>query len=163
MGKPRMPGPTLHAEVGDVIVVNFRNGGGKKFDQAVTMHPHGVHYTPDYDGVYLGDFTRIGGFVEPGEEFTYTWEARPDSVGVWPYHDHGPNHTLNSLRGLFGAIVIRPKGARPPGRRDRALHALLPAPGDRLRLAWSTASTGARSPATRPPCGPRSARPSPGT
>jgi len=114
MGKPRMPGPTLNAEVGDVIVVNFRNGGGKKFDQAVTMHPHGVHYTPDYDGVYLGDFTRIGGFVEPGEEFTYTWEAKPDSVGVWPYHDHGPNHTLNSLRGLFGAIVIRPKGAQPP-------------------------------------------------
>ena len=43
---------------------------------------------------------------------------RPDSVGVWPYHDHGPNHTLNSLRGLFGAIVISPKGAKPPGRGD---------------------------------------------
>ena len=63
------------------------------------MHPHGVRYTPDYDGVYLGDHTRVGGFVAPGEEFTYTWEATPDSVGVWPYHDHGPNHTLNTFRG----------------------------------------------------------------
>ena len=118
MGKPRMPGPTLHAEVGDVIVVNFRNGGGKKFDQAVTMHPHGVHYTPDYDGVYLGDFTRIGGFVEPGEEFTYTWEAKPDSVGVWPYHDHGPNHTLNSAARPVRRDRDPPQG-RPAARTSR--------------------------------------------
>lgn len=114
IGKPRMPGPTLHAEVGDLIQVHFRNAVGAKFDQVVTMHPHGVRYTPDYDGSYYGDFTRIGGFVEPGEEFTYRWEATPDSVGVWPYHDHGPNHTLNSFRGLFGAIIVRPKGGPVP-------------------------------------------------
>ena len=114
VGTARMPGPTLNAEVGDVIVVHFRNGGGKKFNQAVTMHPHGVRYTPDYDGSYYGDFTRVGGFVKPGEEFTYTWEATPDSVGVWPYHDHGPNHTLNAFRGLFGTIIIRPRGETPP-------------------------------------------------
>jgi len=42
-----------------------------------------------------------------GEEFTYTWEATPDSVGVWPYHDHGPNHTLNTFRGLFGAKQLK--------------------------------------------------------
>ena len=41
----------------------------------VTMHPHGVRYTPDYDGAYYGDYTRVGGFIAPGEEFTYTWEA----------------------------------------------------------------------------------------
>ena len=38
--------------------------------------------------------------------------AAPDSVGAWPYHDHGPNHTLNTFRGLFGAIVVREKGER---------------------------------------------------
>jgi FtsP/CotA-like multicopper oxidase with cupredoxin domain len=78
------------------------------------MHPHGVRYNPEYDGSYLGDFTRAGGFVEPEEEFTYVWEATPDSVGAWPYHDHGPNHTLNTLRGLFGAVIVREKGAPPP-------------------------------------------------
>ena len=91
------------------------------------MHPHGVRYTPDYDGVYLGDHTRVGGFVAPGEEFTYTWEATPDSVGVWPYHDHGPNHTLNTFRGAFGAIVIRERGAKPPDvEHVLFLHQLLP-------------------------------------
>ena len=83
LGSPGMPGVTLYAEVGDVLVVHFRNAD-EKFDQALTMHPHGVRYNPDYDGAYLGDFTRAGGFVEPGEEFTYRWEATPDSVGVWP-------------------------------------------------------------------------------
>jgi hypothetical protein len=125
-GGARIPGPLLFAEVGDVLVVHFRNAE-ESAGQALTMHPHGVRYTPDYDGTYLGEFTRVGGFVAPGEEFTYRWEATPDSVGVWPYHDHGPNHTLNTFRGMFGAIVIRPRGERPPdSEHSLFLHALPP-------------------------------------
>jgi FtsP/CotA-like multicopper oxidase with cupredoxin domain len=112
---PNLPGPTLVGEVGDVLVVHFRNGDSK-LRQAVTMHPHGVKYNPEYDGAYMGEFTRAGGFIAPGETFTYQWECTPDSVGVWPYHDHGPNHTLNTFRGLFGAVIVRPKGARSPDR-----------------------------------------------
>ena len=125
-GAPSIPGPTLYAEVGDTLVVHFRNNA-EKLGQALTMHPHGVKYTPDYDGVYLGDHTRVGGFVAPGEEFTYTWEATPDSVGVWPYHDHGPNHTLNTFRGAFGAIIVRERGAKAPDvEQVLFLHSLLP-------------------------------------
>jgi len=125
-GPALMPGPTLHAEVGDVLVVHFRNAAFK-LSQALTMHPHGVRYTPDYDGVFLGKHTRVGGFIGPGEEFTYTWEATPDSVGVWPYHDHGPNHTLNTFRGAFGAVVIRERGAKAPDvEHVLFLHQLLP-------------------------------------
>jgi hypothetical protein len=114
LAPPAIPGPTLHAEVGDTLVVHFRNGLSQKAGQALTMHPHGVKYNPEYDGVFLGDFTRAGGFVRPGREFTYTWEATPDAVGVWPYHDHGPNHTLNTFRGLFGAIIVREPGEKLP-------------------------------------------------
>jgi hypothetical protein len=124
---PRIPGPTLYAEVGDTLVVHFRNGLEDRYGQAVTMHPHGVKYNPEYDGVYLGDFTRAGGFIEPGEEFTYTWEAVPGAVGAWPYHDHGPNHTLNTFRGLFGALIVREKGAKAPDvEYPLFLHALQP-------------------------------------
>jgi len=108
-----IPGPTLHGEVGDVLVVHFRNAD-RRLRQAVTMHPHGVRYSPEYDGAYMGEYTRAGGFIGPGETFTYQWECTPDSVGAWTYHDHGPNHTLNTFRGLFGALVIRPRGAKPP-------------------------------------------------
>jgi FtsP/CotA-like multicopper oxidase with cupredoxin domain len=113
IGRARMPGPTLEAEVGDLLVVHFRNAD-TRLNQAITMHPHGVRYNPEYDGSYLGDHTRAGGFIAPGEEFTYRWECTPDSVGVWPYHDHGPNHTLNTMRGLFGALIVRPKGEKRP-------------------------------------------------
>jgi len=126
VGPATMPGPTLEAEVGDVLRVHFRNGDSK-LGLPHTMHPHGVRYTPDYDGAYMGARTRVGGFVAPGEEFTYTWEAVPESVGAWPYHDHGPNHGLSVLRGLFGAIVIREKGAaRPDVETPLFLHSFPP-------------------------------------
>jgi manganese oxidase len=122
----RIPGPTLHAEVGDVLVIHFSNLD-RRLKQAVTMHSHGVRYNPEYDGAYYGDFTRAGGFVAPGDEFTYVWEATPDSVGAWPYHDHGPNHTLNTLRGLFGAVIVREKGAPVPDvERVLFLHSFPP-------------------------------------
>lgn len=134
-GPLAIPGPTLTGEVGDLMVVHFRNGE-ERLDQPVTMHPHGVRYNPEYDGTYLGDFTRAGGFVAPGEEFTYLWECTPDSVGAWPYHDHGPNHTLNSFRGLFGMLVVRPKGERPPDVEvPLFLHSLTP-PVTGLRRAF---------------------------
>jgi len=60
-----MPGPTLYAEADDVLVVHFRNAD-TRLRQAVTMHPHGVRYSPEYDGAYLGRYSRAGGFVGPG-------------------------------------------------------------------------------------------------
>ena len=53
----------------------------------------------------------------PGETFTYQWECTPDSVGAWPYHDHGPNHTLNTFRGLFGALDDPSEGRQAAGPR----------------------------------------------
>ena len=132
LAPPTIPGPTLQATVGDVIVAHVRNAD-EHFDQAVTMHPHGVRYTPDYDGAYLGDYTRAGGFIAPGEEFKYTWECLPNSVGVWPYHDHGSNATMNTSRGLFGAIVIREKGEPAPDVEEVLFMHSFPPPVTGLR------------------------------
>ena len=143
-----MPGPTLYAEVGDVLVVHFRNAR-HKLGQALTMHPHGVRYTPDYDGAYLGEYTRVGGFVAPGEEFTYTWECdagRRSASG--PTTTTGPTTRSTRSAALFGAIVIRERGAKVPDvEHVLFLHQL------RRRspasTAPSSASTAARPPATR--------------
>lgn len=129
--KESIPGPTLYGEVGDVMVVHFRNAD-RTLRQAVTMHPHGVKYSPEYDGAYMGEHTLAGGFVGPGETFTYQWECTPDSVGSWPYHDHGPNHTLNTFRGLFGMIHVRPKGAPLPDVHRALFAHQLPPPVTRL-------------------------------
>jgi FtsP/CotA-like multicopper oxidase with cupredoxin domain len=51
----------------------------------------------------------------------------PESVGAWPYHDHGPNHTLNTFRGMFGSLVIRPRGESVPAvEQSLFLHQLQP-------------------------------------
>ena len=56
---------------------------------------------------------------------------RPTPVGAWAYRDHGPNHTLNSFRGLFGGIVIRELRRPRPDVERRADPAQLPAAGER--------------------------------
>jgi FtsP/CotA-like multicopper oxidase with cupredoxin domain len=137
IGAASQPGPTFEGEVGDTIVVHFRNAD-EKLNQAVTVHPHGVRYTPNYDGSFLGDHTLAGGFIAPGEEFTYTWECTPDSVGVWPYHDHGPNHTLNTMRGLYGAIIVREKGAKKPDVEEILFLGNLPPNVTKLKRAFQT-------------------------
>jgi FtsP/CotA-like multicopper oxidase with cupredoxin domain len=115
-GKPLtpggMPGPILEAEVGDTIVVNFRNRSGAP----ATMHPHGVFYSVDMDGAYKGKYTTPSGFVENGRSFQYVWQAVPGTQGAWPYHDHGPLCPLPVFKGLFGALIIREPGAVIPDR-----------------------------------------------
>lgn len=73
-------------------------------DFGVSMHPHGVRYDKENEGVHS---------IESGQSFTYKWFADEQSgpaaddvssVG-WAYHSHvdSPAH-LNA--GLFGHLVI---------------------------------------------------------
>ena len=55
----------IEADVGDTVVVHFRNECG----MPVTMHPHGIFYTVDMDGTYKGKYTVPSGFVENGRTF----------------------------------------------------------------------------------------------
>src|SRR5215213_9225685 len=41
LGAATVPGPLIEAEVGDTVVVHFRN----KLKAPVTMHPHGIFYS----------------------------------------------------------------------------------------------------------------------
>jgi FtsP/CotA-like multicopper oxidase with cupredoxin domain len=82
-----MPGPLIRARVGDRIRVHFKN-----LDPARphSMHFHGVHYKPSSDGAFLPGFSGRDGNVKPNQTWTYKLTAGADSVGAWPYHDHGP-------------------------------------------------------------------------
>jgi FtsP/CotA-like multicopper oxidase with cupredoxin domain len=108
-----IPGPVLRAYPGDTVRIHFRNED-KTYKMPHTMHPHGVAYTPQNDGTYLGKYTPAGGAVPYGKTFTYEWVVRDDSIGVWPYHDHGPMEMMSTNLGLFGAIVIRSRDEPPP-------------------------------------------------
>lgn len=116
-------GPIIHAEVGDTIKVVFKNNASRPY----SMHPHGVLYKKDSEGVAYNDGSsakaKEGGAVPPGHTYTYTWDV-PERAGpgpndpssiVWLYHSH-----VEEMRdvdsGLVGAIVVTRRGmARPDG------------------------------------------------
>jgi manganese oxidase len=112
VGPASVPGPLIDAEVGDTVIVHFRN----KLRSPVTMHPHGIFYSNEMDGAYKGKFTDPGGFVQRNRTFTYVWEAKEGTEGTWLYHDHGPMDPLPVFKGLFGPLLIRPKGEVRPNR-----------------------------------------------
>ena len=110
LGPAKVPGPLLEVNVGETLVVHFRN----KLKSPVTMHPHGIFYSNEMDGGYKGKFTEPGGFVQKNRTFTYVWEARPGTEGTWLYHDHGPMDPIPVFKGLFGPLIIRAPGEVKP-------------------------------------------------
>ncbi|MCX6780894.1 MAG: multicopper oxidase domain-containing protein [Candidatus Magasanikbacteria bacterium] len=122
-------GPIIRAVEGDTIKVDFYN----KADKPYSIHPHGVHYDKDNEGASMGSSAAMmgadknmegaGAKIMPGEKFTYTWFATPDSAPqpseggskVWWYHSH-VDITQDVYDGLLGPIIITSaKNARPDG------------------------------------------------
>lgn len=116
-------GPMIQAEVGDTIVVHFKNN--TPFPTG--MHPHGVLYEKDSEGAAYSDGTRgkdkADDAVPPGKTHTYTWkvperagpgEGDPSSI-MWMYHGH-TDEVLDTYAGLIGPIVVTRHGmANPDG------------------------------------------------
>jgi hypothetical protein len=83
-----IPGPILRAEVGDEIVVHFRNADDH-YRQPHSIHAHGLDYDQAHDGVWSAARPQTPGAAVPVTgEHTYRWRAAASSVGVWPYHDN---------------------------------------------------------------------------
>jgi FtsP/CotA-like multicopper oxidase with cupredoxin domain len=110
-----MPGPLLRARVGDRLRIHFKNMD-TMFKRPHTMHFHGVHYKPSSDGAYLPGFSGRDGEVKPGRTYTYKLTAGRDSVGAWPYHDHGPEMEASIDGGMWGMLSIRGRAERVPDR-----------------------------------------------
>lgn len=111
----RVPGPTLRATEGDRLRIVFQNNGSMPH----TMHFHGIH-AASMDGVPgVGE-------VEPGEEFTYEFDAFP--FGCHLYHCHSVPLKRHIHKGLYGAFIIDPDPARHPEAADVARSRLLGSP-----------------------------------
>jgi FtsP/CotA-like multicopper oxidase with cupredoxin domain len=113
-------GPLIRAEVGDTIVIHFRN----RTTQSYSMHPHGVSYSRNSEGTpYAGSSMDRAGLVPPSQSHTYVWNVperagpgeRDGSSVVWLYHSHNwEPKDVNA--GLIGPMVITRRGmARADG------------------------------------------------
>jgi len=116
-------GPLIRAEVGDTIRIVFRNNATRPY----SMHPHGVFYKKDSEGLAYLDGTagadRLDDAVAPHGTHIYVWSV-PERAGpaagdgssvFWVYHSHvDEGRDVNS--GLRGPIIITRRGmARPDG------------------------------------------------
>ncbi|KAJ3055620.1 hypothetical protein HK097_009947 [Rhizophlyctis rosea] len=93
----RFNGPTLEANVGEIIEVTVHN---KLFSEGTSIHWHGLHLrdAPYYDGA--GKITQD--LIPPGKSFTYRIPTGEQS-GTYFYHAH---HALQSQQ-IHGALIIR--------------------------------------------------------
>ncbi len=123
-------GPVIHAEVGDVIRVQFKNKAGRPY----SVHSHGVFYDKSSEGAPYADGTtgadKADDAVPPGATHTYVWRV-PERAGpgpgdpssvAWLYHSH-TNSVKDTNAGLVGVIVVTAKGRAKfdgsPGDVDR--------------------------------------------
>jgi FtsP/CotA-like multicopper oxidase with cupredoxin domain len=114
-------GPVIRAEVGDTIVVHFKNNARFPF----SVHPHGVFYEKSSEGAPYDDGTsgadKADDAVPPGGTHTYTWEV-PERAGpgpmdpssiLWMYHSH-VDEPGDTNAGLIGPIIVGAEGSLNP-------------------------------------------------
>uniref|UniRef100_A0A8B9IH31 Coagulation factor V n=1 Tax=Anser cygnoides TaxID=8845 RepID=A0A8B9IH31_ANSCY len=111
-------GPTLRAEVGDTLVVHFKNMA----DKPVSIHPQGLVYNKKAEGSLYDDRTssveKQDDAVLPGQVYTYVWDIT-EEVGpreadlpclTYAYYSH-ENVAMDFNSGLIGALLICKKGS----------------------------------------------------
>ncbi|MGH0143764.1 UNVERIFIED_CONTAM: hypothetical protein FKN15_054609 [Acipenser sinensis] len=111
-------GPTLRAEVGDVMKVTFKNMA----DRHYSIQPNGIAYGKQSEGTLYFDntsqFEKKDDAVHPDKEHEYTWEITEDtgptladpSCLTYTYYSH-VNVVKDFNSGLIGALLICRKGS----------------------------------------------------
>ncbi|XP_060732353.1 coagulation factor V isoform X1 [Tachysurus vachellii] len=111
-------GPTLRGQVGDTIIVTFRNMA----DHPCSIHSHGIAYGKQSEGSLYFDntsqFEKQDDVINPGKEHTYYWEvtkevapqdADPPCV-TYTYFSH--NDIVKDYNtGLIGTVLICKTGS----------------------------------------------------
>uniref|UniRef100_A0A8C5BQU9 Coagulation factor V n=1 Tax=Gadus morhua TaxID=8049 RepID=A0A8C5BQU9_GADMO len=106
-------GPLIKAEVGQSIMVVFRNRASRPY----SMHPNGVTYTKLTEGLSYEDeskyWYKFDNEVQPNTTFTYLWEVREmagpmpgeSSCRTWAYYS-GVNPERDIHSGLIGPLLV---------------------------------------------------------
>ncbi|MET0134173.1 MAG: multicopper oxidase family protein [Kibdelosporangium sp.] len=99
------PGPEIRVTEGDLVEVRLVD---QLPDVDVTVHWHGLDVPNAEDGV--PGLTQNA--VRDGE--THVYRFRAEQIGSFWYHTHQASSEA-VVRGLFGSLVVEPRGGRPPG------------------------------------------------
>ena len=90
-----IPGPTIEANIGDTVIVNFTNN----LPEATTVHWHGVDTPATMDGSHVSQ-----PHIQPGGTFRYEFVV--DRASLFWYHPHV--RTFDQVeKGLYGGLLVR--------------------------------------------------------
>lgn len=104
-----LPAPTLKMKEGETVTIRVHN----EMDETTSIHWHGLIVPYEMDGVPGISFDGI----PPKSTFTYTFKLQQS--GTYWYHSHSG---FQEQTGMFGAIVIEPKGReRHPVAEDHVV------------------------------------------
>ena len=95
-----LPAPVLRWREGDTVRLRVSN----RMREDTSLHWHGILLPANMDGVPGLSFHGIA----PGESWLYTFQVR--QAGTYWYHAHS---SLQEALGVYGAIVIEPRGPEP--------------------------------------------------
>jgi FtsP/CotA-like multicopper oxidase with cupredoxin domain len=97
----RVPGPAIRATEGERLRIVLKNYGS---------HPHSLHF----HGIHSARMDGVpgAGVIQPGEEFTYEFDAKP--FGCHLYHCHALPLARHIHKGMYGLFVIDPDPTRHP-------------------------------------------------
>ncbi len=91
----QIPAPVLRANIGDKVRIVLKN----ELTESTSLHLHGIRVPNAADGV--DPYTQKA--IQPGDTFTYEFEALETAVGM--YHSHH-NAQVQVPNGLAGALII---------------------------------------------------------
>ncbi|MFD8302846.1 multicopper oxidase domain-containing protein [Streptomyces sp. NPDC059690] len=100
-----VPGPEIHADVGDVLRARVVN----RLSEPLTIHWHGIALRNDMDGV--PGVTQKA--IKPGGQFVYTFTVT--DPGTFFYHSHVGTQLD---RGLYGPLIVNDPSDTTAPRRD---------------------------------------------
>ena len=100
-----VPGPTLRVHLGDTVRVHLTN-------QTQMSHSIDFHASQTAMNHQMVE-------IKPGDTFTYTFTA--DYAGVWMYHCGTAPALQHIANGMFGMVIVEPKGGLPKVDREIAL------------------------------------------
>ncbi|MDQ2780242.1 MAG: copper resistance system multicopper oxidase [Pseudomonadota bacterium] len=103
-----VPAPTLRWREGDEITIHVRN----RLQESTSIHWHGIILPFQMDGVPGLSFAGI----PAGATFTYRFKV--EQSGTYWYHSHSG---FQEQTGMYGAIVVEPRGGPAKGERDHVL------------------------------------------
>ncbi len=101
----QVPGPTIRVHLGDTVNVHLTN-------QGVMSHSIDFHASQTAMNNQMVE-------IKPGATFTYTFTA--DYAGVWMYHCGTAPALHHIANGMFGMVIVEPKGGLPKVDQEVAL------------------------------------------